>query len=118
MILAVFEAGASDAYEGKANRNDWSNHMYNPNNYLTVLTNKKLFCTVSWKLWKIKIGWDYLFVKADQCQIVFLAKSRNLSPAKCMRSIFAEISNNEVVNVRECKQMFDKNMNCETFYIF
>ena len=35
-----------------------------------------------------------------------------------MRSIFAEISNNEVVNVRECKQMFDKNINCETFYIF
>ena len=27
---------------------------------------KKLFFTVSWKLWKIKIGWDYLFVKADQ----------------------------------------------------
>ena len=92
--------------------------MYNPNNYLTVLTNTKLFCTVSWKLWKIKIGWNYLFVKADQCKILFLAKLRNLSPAKCMRSIFAEISNNEVVNVRKCRQMLDKNMNRETFYIF
>ena len=35
-----------------------------------------------------------------------------------MRSIFAEISNNEVVNVRKCRQMLDKNMNRETFYIF
>ena len=35
-----------------------------------------------------------------------------------MRSIFAEISNNEVVNVSKCRQMLDKNMNCGTFYVF
>ena len=35
-----------------------------------------------------------------------------------MRSIFAETSNNEVVNVRKCRQILDKNMNCQTFYIF
>ena len=35
-----------------------------------------------------------------------------------MRSIFTETSNNEVVNVRKCRQMLDKNMNCQAFYIF
>ena len=35
-----------------------------------------------------------------------------------MRSIFAEISNNEVVNVSKCNQMLSKNMNCETFLYF
>ena len=121
MILAVCEAGASDTYEGK--------EMTDPTMHITksrsLDQNSFLRCHGNWK---IKIGWDYLFVKADQyfddfCEIccfknLFFGQLRNLSLAKCMRSIFAEISNNEVVNVRKCRQMLDKNMNCETFWIF
>ena len=38
--------------------------------------------------------------------------------AKFKPSIFTETSNNEVVNVRKCRQTLDKNMNCQAFYIF
>ena len=46
MILAVCEAGASDTYEGKAYRNDRSNHAYHEISQPWP----KFFSTVSWKL--------------------------------------------------------------------
>ena len=123
MILTVFEAGANDTYEGK--------EMTDPTMHITksrsLDQNSFLRCHGNWK---IKIGWDYLFVKANQyfddfCEIccfknLFFGQLRNLSLAKCKRSIFAEIStgNYEVVNVRKCRQMLVKNMNYETFWIF